>query len=102
MNRLAGILAAVTVSSLSFGLLGGGVAQAANALPCVSGGPSSADGSDAAALNPQLANKMRGHMTAYNTSCARAVVQRVKARGFNERAAAIAISTTIVESSNAN
>ncbi|SMD23156.1 FG-GAP-like repeat-containing protein [Lentzea albidocapillata] len=102
MNRLSGILAAITVSSLSFGLLGTGAAHAANALPCTSAGPSSADAADAAALNPLLAKKMRGHMTAYNTSCARAVVQRVKARGFNERAAAIAISTTIIESSNAN
>jgi len=102
MNRLSGILAAVTVTSLSFGLLGTGAAQAANALPCTSSGPSPADASDAAALNPQLTDKMRGNMNSYNTSCARAVVQRVKARGFNERAAAIALATTIVESSNAN
>ncbi|MEV0675116.1 VCBS repeat-containing protein [Actinosynnema sp. NPDC050436] len=72
------------------------------ALPCVAGGPSAADGAAATALNPLLNNKMRGYMTAYNTSCARAVVQSVKARGLNERAAAIAIATTIVETSNAN
>ncbi|MCR3753081.1 VCBS repeat-containing protein [Lentzea californiensis] len=102
MNHVSGILAAITVAALSAGLLGTGAAHAASALPCAAGGPSAADASDAAALNPQLTNKMRGHMTAYNTSCARAVVQRVKARGFNERAAAIAIATTIVETSNAN
>ncbi|MGW4212522.1 FG-GAP repeat domain-containing protein [Lentzea sp. NPDC004789] len=102
MNRLSGVLAALTVSTLSFGLLGTGAAQAANALPCTSSGPSAADASDATALNPQLTAKMRGAMTAYNTSCAREVVKRVKARGFNERAAAIALATTIVESSNAN
>ncbi|MDX3234045.1 peptidase M23, partial [Streptomyces sp. ME19-01-6] len=73
-----------------------------NALPCVAGGPSAQDAATAAALNPQLQNKMRGYMNAYNTSCARAVVQAVKNRGLNERAAAIAIATTIVETSIAN
>ncbi|MDT7788346.1 MAG: hypothetical protein QOF58_6765 [Pseudonocardiales bacterium] len=102
MNRLNGILAAVAAASLSAGLLGTGVAQAANPLPCTAGGPSAADSSDAAALNPLLANDMRGNMNAYNTSCARAVVDRVKARGFNEKAAAIALATTIVESVNRN
>ncbi|MGN9786940.1 hypothetical protein ACTMTF_36340 [Nonomuraea sp. ZG12] len=72
------------------------------ALPCVSGGPTAADGAMAAALNPLLTKKMRGHMTAYNTSCARAVVQEVRNRGFNQRAAAIAIATVIVETSIAN
>jgi hypothetical protein len=73
-----------------------------NALPCFSGGPSEVDGQNAAALNPRLTNKMRGFMNSYNASCARAVVQAVKARGLNERAAAIAISTVIVETSIAN
>ncbi|WP_394825676.1 FG-GAP repeat domain-containing protein [Pendulispora albinea] len=73
-----------------------------SALPCVPGGPTQQDASNAAALNPQLAKKMRGNMNAYNSSCARAVVQAVKGRGLNQRAAAIAIATTIVESSIAN
>ncbi|GAA3839664.1 hypothetical protein GCM10022243_02570 [Saccharothrix violaceirubra] len=72
------------------------------ALPCRAGGPTAADSAAAGDLNPVLNNKMRGYMTAYNTSCARAVVQAVKARGLNEYAAAIAISTTIVETGNAN
>jgi hypothetical protein len=72
------------------------------ALPCVAGGPAAADGAMAAALNPQLTNKMRGNMNAYNASCARAVVQRVRSQGLNERAAAIAVATTIVETSIAN
>ncbi|WP_197093567.1 hypothetical protein [Nonomuraea sp. SBT364] len=72
------------------------------ALPCVSGGPTAADGAMAAALNPLLSRKMRGYMTAYNTSCARAVVQAVRNRGLNPRAAAIAIATVIVETSIAN
>ncbi len=73
-----------------------------DALPCVAGGPTAADASMASWLNPRLTNKMRGYMTAYNTSCARAVVQAVKSRGLNQRAAAIAIATVIVETSIAN
>jgi len=72
------------------------------ALPCVAGGPAPEDARIASILNPRLANKMRGRMNAYNTSCARAVVQAVRARGLNERAAAIAIATVIVETSIAN
>ncbi|MEV0589775.1 VCBS repeat-containing protein, partial [Nonomuraea sp. NPDC050310] len=71
-------------------------------LSCVAGGPTPQDGVVAAALNAQLTDKMRGHMNAYNTSCARAVVDAVQARGFNQRAGAIAISTVIVETSIAN
>ncbi|GAB3922935.1 hypothetical protein GCM10029976_012430 [Kribbella albertanoniae] len=73
-----------------------------NALPCVAGGPAPADAAMANTLNPLLAKKMRGHMTPYNTSCARAVVQAVQERGLNQRAAAIAIATVIVETSIAN
>ncbi|MBW4717150.1 FG-GAP repeat domain-containing protein [Saccharothrix obliqua] len=72
------------------------------ALPCAPDGPTSADEEAATALNPVLRNKMRGYLNAYNISCARAVVQAVQARGLNERAAAIAIATTIVETSIAN
>ncbi|WP_219826090.1 hypothetical protein, partial [Nonomuraea typhae] len=74
----------------------------AAALPCVPDGPTAADEAKAAALNPLLQNKMRGHMNGYNTSCARVIVSTVKNRGLNERAAAIAIATVIVESSIAN
>ncbi|WP_278257786.1 hypothetical protein [Nocardioides convexus] len=42
---------------------------------------------------------MAGYMNGYRVSCARAVVQTVKGDGFNQKAAAIAIATTIVESS---
>ncbi|GGK93231.1 hypothetical protein Ppa06_60440 [Planomonospora parontospora subsp. parontospora] len=72
------------------------------ALPCQKGGPSAQDGTLAATLNPQLTDKMRGHLNAYNTSCARAVIDAVKGRGFNQRAGAIAIATVIVESSISN
>ncbi|HEX6682139.1 MAG TPA: VCBS repeat-containing protein [Candidatus Limnocylindrales bacterium] len=67
--------------------------------PCSSSGPSAADGVAAARLNPLLQAKMRGHMTAYRVSCARKVVQAVAARGLHQRAAVIAMTTVIVESS---
>ncbi|GGM96052.1 hypothetical protein GCM10011609_37110 [Lentzea pudingi] len=102
MKYPTAILSAVTVASLFVGAFTGVASADLNALPCTSGGPTAADSAAASALNPLLGNKMRGSMTAYNTSCARAVVERVKARGFNQRAAAIALATTIVESSNAN
>jgi len=72
------------------------------ALPCAQAGASADDTDAAQSLNQQLATKMRGYMHSYNTSCARAVVETVRRSGFNERAAAIAIATVIVESSIAN
>ncbi len=72
------------------------------ALPCVQAGASAADADTARALNRQLGTKMRGYMNPYNTSCARAVVETVQRSGLNERAAAVAIATVIVESSIAN
>lgn len=74
----------------------------ANALPCSPAGPTAGDHNAAAMLNPRLGAKMKGHLSGYNISCARAVVQAVKFRGLNERAAQIALATTIVETSNAN
>ncbi|MBC6471410.1 hypothetical protein HKK74_38930, partial [Actinomadura alba] len=50
-------------------------------------------------MNSSLQAKMRGFMSAYRVSCARMVVNAVKARGLHSRAAVIAITTTIVESS---
>ncbi|WP_410664319.1 hypothetical protein [Amycolatopsis sp. lyj-84] len=72
------------------------------ALPCAQAGASADDADTAGALNQQLGTKMRGYMNPYNTSCARAVVETVQRSGLNERAAAIAIATVIVESSIAN
>ncbi|MER7856842.1 hypothetical protein ABTZ98_30475 [Streptomyces bacillaris] len=70
--------------------------------PCDPAGPSAADRTLATRLNPQLGNKMAGHLDAYRMSCARMVTQAVKERGLNQRAAAIAIATIIVESSMNN
>ncbi|MFD9370886.1 peptidase M23 [Streptomyces sp. NPDC060020] len=68
-------------------------------VPCDPAGPSAADAIMADQLNPQLHAKMAGYMNAYKVSCARMVTQAVKDRGLNQRAAAIAIATVIVETS---
>ncbi|WP_202818912.1 hypothetical protein, partial [Actinosynnema sp. ALI-1.44] len=67
--------------------------------PCDPNGPSGTDRTMADQLNPQLRNKMAGYMDAYRVSCARAIVQQVRARGYNQKAAAILIAASIVESS---
>lgn len=72
------------------------------ALPCAVSGPSADDADTARALNQQLGAKMRGYLNGYNTSCARVIIETVKKNGLNDRAAAIAIATVIVESSIAN
>jgi hypothetical protein len=75
------------------------VAAARQVAACDPNGPTSADGTIAAQLNASLAAKMRGYMSAYRVSCARMVVNAVRARGMDSRAAVIAITTTIVEAS---
>jgi hypothetical protein len=79
-----------------------GPAQAASPLPCVPNGPSAADGHLASQLNQQLGGTLDEYMTAYRVSCARAVVDQVKRRGLPVRAAAIAVTTTIVETTIQN
>jgi hypothetical protein len=76
-------------------------AQIATA-PCDRAGPSAEDAALATRLNPLLRNKMRGYLTPYRMSCARVVVKAVRDRGLNPRAAAIAMSTIIVETGMMN
>ncbi|MFE3559560.1 hypothetical protein ACFXKW_32600 [Streptomyces sp. NPDC059193] len=56
------------------------------------------DSTTAANLNKVLTGKLRGAMTGYRLSCARAIAETSRARGLPERAAVIAITTAIVES----
>ena len=95
---------ATAAPSLSDGDYGFGPMEATDlvSLPCTAAGPTSGDANAAAVLNPRLGGLMRGHLNDYNISCARAVVQAVKYRGLNERAATIALATTIVETGNRN
>ncbi|MGW4639948.1 hypothetical protein ACWEN6_15535, partial [Sphaerisporangium sp. NPDC004334] len=66
---------------------------------CDANGTTSTDSALATQLNGSLKAKMKGYMSAYRVSCARMVVKAVRDRGLNLRAAVIAITTTIVESS---
>ncbi|MEU3170200.1 VCBS repeat-containing protein [Streptosporangium sp. NPDC006930] len=72
-------------------------AVAYETVPCDPNGTTSGDAALATRLNSQLKSDMRGYMSAYRTSCARMVVNAVKARGLSSRAAVIAIATVIVE-----
>ncbi|EWM18504.1 tachylectin-related carbohydrate-binding protein [Kutzneria sp. 744] len=69
--------------------------------PC-NGAPTAADAAAAGKLNGVLTQGLKGDMTAYRVSCARAVIDAVQKRGLDERAAVIAITTTIVESTIEN
>ncbi|QEU79656.1 hypothetical protein [Streptomyces subrutilus] len=49
-------------------------------------------------LSSELTGTLRGYLTSYRVSCARAIVNAVQARGLSQRAAVIAVTTAIVES----
>ncbi|MEE6264035.1 FG-GAP repeat domain-containing protein, partial [Plantactinospora sonchi] len=72
-------------------------AVAVETVACDPNGPTSRDATLASQLNSRLRADMRGYMSAYRTSCARMVVDAVKAQGLAPRAAVIAIATVIVE-----
>ncbi|GGR92124.1 hypothetical protein GCM10010169_40610 [Micromonospora fulviviridis] len=65
---------------------------------CDPAGPTATDSAVASRLNPQLTSDMRNNLTAYRVSCAREVVEAVRARGLAQRAGVIAIATVLVES----
>ncbi|MEU6739272.1 hypothetical protein [Streptosporangium sandarakinum] len=69
---------------------------------CDPNGTTSTDTALAGELNSTLKAKMRGYMSAYRVSCARMVIKAVHDRGLDPRAAVIAITTTIVETSIQN
>jgi hypothetical protein len=96
--RLIWTLTAALAGSLAIGA----PAAAATSNPCVSGGATAADADIATDLNKVLSGKLDGAMTAYRVSCARAVIAEVERRGLPERAAVIAVTTTIIESTIEN
>ncbi|MFE4822944.1 hypothetical protein ACFRFU_42350 [Streptomyces sp. NPDC056704] len=53
-------------------------------------------------LNNTLTGTLRNYMTAYRLSCARAIVEAVKDRGLPRRAAVLAVTTSIVETTLRN
>ncbi|MFF5446905.1 hypothetical protein [Streptomyces sp. NPDC012888] len=53
-------------------------------------------------LSSQLTGTLHGYLTAYRVSCARAIIQTVRARDLPQRAAVIAVTTAIVETTLRN
>ncbi|MET9611194.1 hypothetical protein ABZZ17_40030, partial [Streptomyces sp. NPDC006512] len=98
-NRLRRLLSvtAMTAALTTPMMLAAGPAHAL--LPNRSCGTvTSADSTTAVNLNKVLTGKLRGAMTAYRLSCARAISEATRARGLPDRAAVIAITTAITES----
>jgi hypothetical protein len=73
------------------------IATLAATATCDPAGTNAGDTALANTLNAELTKDMRGNMSAYRASCARRVVQAVRGRGLDRKAAVIAISTVIVE-----
>jgi hypothetical protein len=87
----------------SQGALGrSGIERGYSHQPCRKGGPTPADNALAAQLKKKLRGTMRGALNGERICCARQVVQAVKARRLHKRAAVIALTTTIVESTILN
>ncbi|GLY97931.1 hypothetical protein [Actinoplanes sp. NBRC 103695] len=97
----AGVALAVLGSALS-AVVGAGPAHAETTRPCDPGGSTSADAQIARDLNARLTGGMDGEMNAYRVSCARVIAATIRGRGLDRRAAQIAITTTIVESTIRN
>ncbi|WP_229075518.1 VCBS repeat-containing protein [Actinoplanes sp. DH11] len=99
-----GRFTALAAAALSAALLTSTItpAHAWATVACSSAGVTVADNALATSLNARLQGSMRGQMTGYRVSCARAVVGAVQARGLEVRAATIAMATVIVESTIQN
>ncbi|GAB1644004.1 FG-GAP repeat domain-containing protein [Krasilnikovia sp. MM14-A1259] len=78
------------------------VTAAISTVPCDPDGTTSTDSSLATQLNATLTDKLDGHMTAYRVSCARMIIKAVRNRDLPTRAAVIAVTTAIVESTLQN
>jgi hypothetical protein len=70
--------------------------------PCSSDGPAPEDQALAAQLASKIHGSLHGRVTAERICCARKVVEAVKGRRLSERAAVIAVTTTIVETTILN
>ncbi|MFE9564208.1 hypothetical protein ACFYM0_24220 [Streptomyces sp. NPDC006487] len=66
------------------------------------GTETASDQAVASQLNGQLTGTLRGSLTSYRVSCARAIVKAVEARGLPHRAAVLAVTTAIVETTLVN
>ncbi|BEL10832.1 hypothetical protein Q0Z83_090230 [Actinoplanes sichuanensis] len=73
-------------------------ALALTAKPCASGGATDADADVASAVRPDMNGpRMGSAVNAYRISCARAITKAVYSAGLTERAAVIAVTTAITE-----
>jgi DNA-directed RNA polymerase subunit N (RpoN/RPB10) len=98
--RVPGVLGLVTVVMAGAVTLTAKPALAYAIAPCdPTVGVTAGDSALASSLNSQLGQKMRGQLTGYRVSCARTVVGTVRIRGIDARAATIAMTAVIVESS---
>ncbi|MFF3598150.1 hypothetical protein [Kitasatospora indigofera] len=100
-KRLHRTIAALAAGTALTGALAlGAVPSYAAGQPNVSCGTlTGSDSTAAASLNQVLTGKLRnGAMTAYRFSCARAIVDAVRARGLPDQLAVIAVTTAITES----
>jgi GH25 family lysozyme M1 (1,4-beta-N-acetylmuramidase) len=70
--------------------------------PCRPGGPTRADNALAAKIGSKLRGKLRGAFDGDRLCCARRVIAAVKQRRLHRRAAVIAVTTAIVESTLLN
>jgi hypothetical protein len=74
-------------------------AAAIRSIPCQPGGVSAADEAIADRLRPSMNGRRLGRsLSGYGVSCARAIVDTVRDRGLEQRAAVIAVTTAITES----
>ena len=96
MKRLFSVVAAAITFSVGLAVFPP-AASAADLRACDTGGSTAQDQAIGQQLNPKLTKDMRGQMGAYETSCARVIVETVKGRNLPARAAVIAITTVIVE-----
>jgi hypothetical protein len=71
-------------------------------LPCRKGGPAPADNKVASQIRPKLRGSLRGALDGQRICCARQIVGAAKARRLHKRAAVIAVTTAIVESTLLN
>jgi len=70
--------------------------------PCRPGGPTRADNALAAKIGGKLRGKLRGAFDGDRLCCARRIIAAVKQRRLHRRAAVIAVTTAIVESTLLN
>jgi hypothetical protein len=101
MRKLISVVAVAAAWTGAVSLTGP-VAHADSKVPCTSYGVTAADNRVAVSLQGRLTGKLRNGVSGYQISCAREVVKTVKSRGLGDRAATIALATTIVETSIEN